>query len=154
MLALVPKLRMYPVLLPVPPARDRVARAAARRRRLAPATRMLLIAACLVLPAIAYVHQTAVAARTGYAILGLRQDIRTLQIENGRLVATVMELRAPERIERIAVHDLGMFPPRGQQFASLKITPAVAAVRPTGPTWQQRLSGLFLGREAAAGESR
>lgn len=154
MLALVPKLRMYPVLLPASPARDRVTRAAARRRRLAPATRMLIVAACLVLPAIAYVHQTAVAARTGYAILGLRQDIRALQIENTRLVAAVMALRAPDRIERIAVHDLGMFPPRAQQLASLEIAPAVVPVQPTPLTWQQRLSGLLLGREAAASESR
>lgn len=154
MLALVPKLRMYPVLLPASPARDRVTRAPARRYRLAPATRMLLVAACFVLPAIAYVYQTAVVARTGYAILGLRQDIRGLQIENARLVAAVMALRAPDRIERIAVRDLGMFPPRAQQIASLEITPAVAAVRPTPLTWQQRLRGLLLGREAAAGESR
>jgi cell division protein FtsL len=115
---------------------------------------MLLVAACLVVPAIVYVHQTAVAARTGYAILGLRQDIRALQIENARLVADVMTLRAPDRIERIAVHDLGMFPPRGQQLASLKITPPVAAVRPPRLTWRQRVSGLLFGREAAAGESR
>ena len=154
MLALIPKLRMYPVLLPDSPARDRVARVAVRRRPLAPATWMLLVAACFVVPAIAYVHQTTVAARTGYTILGLRQDIRALQIENARLVAAVMELRSPERIERIAVHDLGMFPLRGQQLASLEITPAVAAVRPTQVTWRQRLSGLLMGREAAAGESR
>ena len=153
MLALVPKLRMYPVLLPASPARDRVARVA-RRRPLAPAMRMLLVAACLVVPAIVYVHQTAVAARTGYAILGLRQDIRALQIENARLVADVMGLRAPDRIERIAVHDLGMFPPRGRQLASLEITPPVAAVRPPRLTWRQRVSGLLFGREAAAGESR
>jgi len=154
MLALVPKLRMYPVLLPDSPARDRVARAASRGRRLAPATRMLLVAACLVLPAIVYVHQTAVAARTGYTILGLQDDIRALQTENGRLVAAVMALRAPSRIERIAVRDLGMSPLRGDQLASLEITPAVAAIRPTRLTWQERLGGLFLDREAAAGESR
>ena len=153
MLALSPKLKMYPVMLPDAPARDRVARGTARRRRPAPATRILLVAACLVLPAIAYVHQTAVAARTGYDILGLRQDIRALRTENARLVAEVMRLRAPERIERIAVHDLGMFPPRGRQFASLEIAPAVAAV-PAPLTWQQRVSGLLRDREAVAGESR
>lgn len=114
MLALVPRLKTYPVLLPESPAREHRTRPAVRRRPLAPATRMLVVAACLVLPAIAYVHQAALAARTGYAILELRQDIKALQIENARLVADVMALRAPQRIERIASHDLGMAPPRGQ----------------------------------------
>ncbi len=154
MLALAPKLRTYPVLLPASPARDRVGRAAVRRRRLGPMTRTLLVAACLMVPAIVYVQQTARAARTGYTILALRQEIRTLQIENTRLVAAVTTLRAPDRIERIAAHQLGMLPPRDQQLTSLAITPAVATIRPTRLTWQQRLSDVLLGREAAAGESR
>ncbi len=154
MLALVPKLKTYPVLLPASPARDGLTRGAVRRGRLAPMTRTLLIAACLMVPAIVYVQQSAHAARTGYAILALRHEIRALQSENTRLVATVTTLRAPDRIERMARHQLGMLPPRDQQLASLAITPAVAAIRPARLTWQQRLSDLLLGREAAAGESR
>jgi cell division protein FtsL len=153
MLALVPKLRMYPVLMPDELARDRRARLALRRR-ITPVTRMLVIAAALVLPAIAYVHQTAAAARTGYAILELRQDIRALQIENATLFAEVMKLRAPDRIERIAVRDLRMLPPTRQQVASLEIAAPAAAVRPARVSWQERLRGLIVGREAAAAESR
>jgi cell division protein FtsL len=154
MLALVPKLKLYPVLLPDVPAGDRGPRRAAHRRRLAPSTRMLLVAACLVLPSIAYVHQSALTARTGYRILSLRQDITALQSEHARLVADVMTLRSPQRIERIAVRDLGMAPPRGSQFAALTIPPAAAAVPPPPLSWRERLRALFVDRAAAAGESR
>lgn len=155
MLALLPKLKTYPVLLPDPPEQGSLRRASRRRRPLAPATRMMLVAAAAVLPAIAYVHETAVAARTGYAILGLRQEIRALQVENTRLVAAVMRLRAPDRIERIAVRDLGMRPPTGAQLTSLEIAPLAAApVQPSRASWRQRLSDLLLGREAEASEPR
>jgi len=154
MLALVPKMRLYPVLLPDAPAGDRPARPAVRRRRLAPATRMLVVAACLVFPAIAYVHQSALTARTGYAILSMRQEITVLQSDHARLVADVMALRSPQRIERIAVHDLGMAPPRGAQFAALTIPRAAAAVPAAPPSWRERLRALFVDRAAAAGESR
>jgi cell division protein FtsL len=154
MLALVPKLKMYPVLMPDAPARDRTVRVATRRRRLGPVTQMLLIAVALVLPAIGYVHQTAAAARIGYTILELRQDVRALQIENAVLYADVMKLRAPDRVERIAVRDLGMVPPRGQQVASLEIAAPVVAVHPVRLTWRERLKELLVSREAAAGESR
>ena len=153
MLALVPKLRLYPVLLPDVPAGDRGSRPAARRRRLAPATRMLVVAACLVLPAIAYVHQSALTARTGYLILSLRQDIQVLQSEHARLVADVMALRSPQRIERMAVTDLGMAPPRRSQFAALTIPPAAAALPSPPLSWRERLFALFVDRAAAAGES-
>lgn len=154
MLALAPKLRLYPVLLPDEAARGRRTRVALRRRHITPVTQMVVLAAVLVLPAIAYVHQTAAAARTGYAILDLRQDIRALQIENADLYADVMHLRAPDRIERIAVRDLGMLPPVRQQVASLEIAPPTVAVRPARVSWQERLRGLIVGREAAAAESR
>jgi cell division protein FtsL len=154
MLALVPKLKVYPVLLPDGPAGDRFPRPAARRRRLAPATRMLVVVVCLVVPAIAYVHQSALTARTGYVILSLRQDITALQSERARLVAEVMALRSPQRIERIAAHALGMAPPTGSQFASLTIPQTMAIIPSTPPTWRARLLALFVDRPAAAGESR
>jgi cell division protein FtsL len=154
MLALAPKVKMYPVLLPESAAGIRRARIGPRRHRLAPATRLLLVAACLVVPAIVYVHQAAAAARTGYAILSLREDIRALRIDNARLVAAVIALRSPERIERIAVRDLGMRPPRGEQLASLGIARTAATARPARLTWRQQLSGFLLGREAAASETR
>jgi cell division protein FtsL len=154
MLALVPKLRLFPVLLPDVPEDSGRPAARARRRRLAPATRMLVVAACLVLPAIAYVHQSALTARTGYLILSLRQDINVLQGEHARLTADVMALRSPQRIERIAVRDLGMAPPRGSQFAALTLPPAAAAVPSPPLSWRERLLALFVDRAAAAGESR
>jgi cell division protein FtsL len=154
MLALAPKLRMYPVLMPDAPARDRRARVVLQRRRITPVTQMLIVISALVLPAIAYVHQTAAAAHTGYMILELRQDVRALQIENADLFADVMHLRAPERIERIAFRDLGMLPPDRKQVGSLEIAAKVATVRPARVSWQERLRGLILDREAAAAESR
>ncbi len=151
MLALAPRPRTYPVLLPDRPGPDREpVRRRARRRSLSSVVTVAIIA---VLPAVTLVSQRTEAARTGYAILALRQQIGALQAENARLVAAATALRAPDRIERIASTDLGMVTPRPQQVATLRvIPPTVAAVAVPPPTFVDRLAAWFVRSEAAAGE--
>lgn len=156
MLAVAARTRSYPVLLPDLGARERRLRAPSRRRvRFSPLTRMLAAAVLVIVPAIVYVHQSTTAARTGYTILALHQQIDVLQAENARLIAAVTALRAPDRVEGIATKDLGMVKPRQQQMAALTLAaPAVAAPPASPSTLWQRLGALLLRREAAAAESR
>jgi len=114
---------------------------------------VVAVAIVAILPAVTLVSQRTEAARTGYAILALRQQMGALQAENARLVATATALRAPDRIERIASTDLGMVTPRPQQVATLRvIPPTVAALAVPAPTFVDRLAAWFVRSEAAAGE--
>lgn len=151
MLALAPRSRTYPVLFPDRPIAERdLVRHRARRRPLSSVVGVAIIA---VLPAVMLVSQRTEAARTGYAILGLRQQIGALQTENARLVAQATALRAPDRIERLATTDLGMVTPRPQQVAALPVMPpVVAAADVPAPTLMDRLAAWFIHSEAAAGE--
>lgn len=152
MLALAPRVRSYPVLLPESLGRER--QAAHRRPRRSPLVRAVAVVMLVVAPAVFYVWQSTRAARTGYSILSLQQEIAGLEADNARLTATVTALRAPDRIERIARTELGMAPPRQQQLAALALPPLAVAVQdvPRLSLWQ-RLGAWLRGGEAVAGES-
>src|SRR2546426_8323092 len=106
MLALAPRSRTYPVLLPDRPPTDREPARRLNRRR--PLPTIVALAVVAVLPALALVAQRTQAARTGYVIPGLRQQVEVLAARNGRLLVTTSALRAPDRIGRIAKADPGM----------------------------------------------
>lgn len=131
-------------------------RAPSRRRatRRNPVTRALIVAAVVFLPAIIYVSQRTDAARNGYAILRLRDEVSSLQTDNARLLATVTTLKSPERIEYIAVHELGMVAPRQQQLSALSLPQLELASReiPAPSVWT-RLANYLAG-EAEAREAR
>ncbi|MDQ7843197.1 MAG: cell division protein FtsL [Armatimonadota bacterium] len=153
MLAVATRTRTYPVLWPERGAPERRSRAT-RRRRLTPLTRALVAAALVVASAIAYVGQSASAARTGYAILALRTDVERLQAEHARLLVVATGLKSPARIERIARLELGMVYPAPTQVQALALpAPAVAAPVAPPPSAWQRMADLLFGREAAAGET-
>lgn len=153
MLSVAARTRSFPVLLPDGGGREHARPAGRRRARPTPLRSTLLVALLLVVPAVAYVGQRTAAARTGYAILTLRQEVEALSAENARLIAAATALRSPERIERLAVGQLGMRRPTPGQMAALAL-PAPAAALPVAsrPTLWQRAGALLLGREAAASE--
>lgn len=131
-------------------------RAPSRRRatRRNPVTRALIVAAVVFLPAIIYVSQRTDAARSGYAILRLRDEVSSLQTDNARLLATVTTLKSPERIEQIAVHELGMVAPRQQQLSALSLPRlGLASHEIPTPTMWTRLANWLAG-EAEAREAR
>jgi len=137
MLALAPRSRTYPVLLPDRPPTEREPARRLNRRR----------------PLPTIVAQRTEAARTGYVILGLRQQVEVLAAENARLLVTTSALRAPDRIERIARADLGMLTPRPQQVAALVVpAPARATAGVPSLTAWDRFAAWFVRSEAAAGE--
>lgn len=153
MIAVATRTRTYPVQMPDQGAPD--AGALPRRRRSSPMMRVLAVAVLLALPAIAYVGQSTKAARAGYRILTLRGDVGALRAEHARLLATVTALKSPERIERVALRDLGMIKPHPQQMTALVLPPITLAAQPAAqPTPWQRLGALLLRREAQAAESR
>lgn len=155
MLAIAARSRTYPVLLPSSGPGVRSTHRTRRRLRASPPVRALVAAALVVVSAVAYVSQSTAAARTGYAILTLQQDIERLQVENARLVAMVTALRSPDRIARVALGELGMVKPGPQQLTALTLpAPEVAAVPAPAPSLWQRLGALLLGRAAAASETR
>ncbi|HEX9533077.1 MAG TPA: cell division protein FtsL [bacterium] len=150
MLALAPRHRTYPVLLPDRPASERAAPRRARRR---PVRVAMATVVALALPAVVLVALRTEAARAGYTILSLRHQVETLRVENAQLQASASTLRAPDRIERIATVQLGMITPRSQQVASLPVAAyagAVAVVPP--PTVWDRMAAWFVRSEASAGE--
>lgn len=148
MLAAAPNTRMFVAPLS--------SRAPSRRRaaRRSPLTRALIVAAVVFLPAILYVSLRTEAARGGYMILRLRNEVSGLQTDNARLLATVTALKSPERIERISVHEFGMVAPKQQQLSALALPPLGLASReiPT-PSVLQRFTSWLAG-EAEAHESR
>ncbi|MDQ7819782.1 MAG: cell division protein FtsL [Armatimonadota bacterium] len=150
MLALIPHSRLYPVLLPPRPAGEAVGPARRRRRSLGA---VVAAVALVIVPAVALVAQRTHAARTGYAILALRGEVEALQAEHARLLADVAALRAPDRIERIAIVQLGMVPPRPHQVASLPVVPPARSVaRSPAPSPLQRIAAWLIRPEAAAAE--
>lgn len=156
MLAVASKFRSYPTF--VPDRRPQVRASTSRRiragRRRNPIARTLILAAVVFLPAVAYVSQQTEAARSGYAILRLRAEVSALQSDNARLLASVTALKSPDRIERIAVGDLGMVPPKQQQLAALTLPPMALATHavPGRSAWTQIVN--WLAGEAEARETR
>ncbi|HEY3246686.1 MAG TPA: hypothetical protein VGK88_00160 [bacterium] len=150
MLAYAERSKIYPVLLP-----QRWDRPTSRRARANPATRAVIIALVLMLPAVLYVYGRTQIARTGYLILRVQHDVDGLQAQRDRLLATATALKTPERIEHIATVELGMIPPRQQQLATITLAPAVA-VRP--PSMADRTAWdrlrAWLAGEAEAHEAR
>lgn len=149
MLALASKTRTYSVLPDRRHARAPVPRHARRR----PIARALAVMVMLVLPAVLYVSEQTRAARAGYVILKLRQDIAAVEADHARLVAAVTAFQSPDRIERIATSALGMVPPHPQQFATLTVAPSPLAMQdaPSRSVWD-RLSAWLGKSEAEAGE--
>lgn len=148
MLALDRQHQVYPVLLPESWAEG--GEATRRRRRRYPVVSALTVAAFAVLPFIAYVAAVSNAAHIGYQILHLSQDIAALEMDHERLQATASSLRAPDRIERLAVTRLGLRSPGAHQIAAIRLQRT--AVRPvdhrTG-LWQ-RVGEYFHRSEAQA----
>ena len=142
---------VYPVLLPESWAEG--GEATRRRRRRYPVVAALTIAALAVLPFIAYVAAVSNAAHIGYQILHLTHDIAALQTDHERLQATASSLRAPDRIERLAVTRLGLRSPGAHQIAAIRLPRAAAAAgRPDdhrAGLWQ-RLGAYFKHSEAQA----
>jgi hypothetical protein len=124
-----------------------------RRRRRSPVLFVLTIAALTVLPFLAYIAETSNAARTGYRILQLNQDVAVLESEHERLQAIASSLRAPDRLEHLAIARLGLQAPRAGQIAALPL-PQVAKHRAlqTLPGWWERIGAYFRRSEAAAAE--
>lgn len=152
MLAVASRPRSYPVLLPDRSPHPRAP--APRRAKRNPVARALIMALVVFLPAVAYVSQRTEAARSGYTILSLREDVSALREDNARLLAAVTALKSPDRIERIAVHDLGMVAPKQQQLAALTLPLAAVASReiPGPSVWTRLVTWLGLG-EAEARET-
>jgi hypothetical protein len=93
------------------------------------------------------------AAHIGYRILQLNQDLAALETEHERLHAIASSLRAPDRIERLAIERLGLVTPRAEQITVLSL-PTIASRQapPKPPGLWERFGGYFHRSEAAAAE--
>lgn len=124
-----------------------------RRRRRSPVLFVLTIAALTLLPFLAYIAETSNAARIGYRILQLNHDIAALESEHERLQAIASSLRAPDRLEHLAIARVGLQAPRAGQIAALPL-PQIAKHRALQalPGWWERIGAYFRRSEAAAAE--
>lgn len=147
MLAVEKQHRVYPVLLPESWAEG--GEATRRRRRRYPVVSALTVAALAVLPFIAYVAAVSNAAHIGYQMLHLSKDIAALETDHERLQAVASSLRAPGRIERLAVTRLGLRSPGAHQIAAIRLS-RESGIRPgdhRAGLWQRL--GAYLSRSEA-----
>ncbi|HXX39645.1 MAG TPA: hypothetical protein VEP50_16100 [bacterium] len=122
-----------------------------RRRRRYPTIATLTITTLIVLPFVAYVAAVSNAARIGYRILQENQEIAALETDHERLQAIASSLRAPERIEYLAVTRLGLQPPNVGQIASLSVpAPSLRRDAQRAPGLWQRVGEYFHRNEAVA----
>jgi cell division protein FtsL len=148
MLALEKQHRVYPVLLPESWAEG--GEATRRRRRRYPVVSALTVAALAVLPFIAYVAAVSNAAHIGYQTLHLSQDIAALETDHERLQAVASSLRAPGRIERLAVTRLGLRSPGAHQIAAIRLQHTAARPADHRAGLWQRVGAYFSRSEAQA----
>ncbi|MBM3451063.1 MAG: hypothetical protein FJX78_08835 [Armatimonadetes bacterium] len=139
----------YPVLLP---RESRAPARAARASRTRPAIGGLLLAAVVMVALLGHVALQAGVAKAGVQMRILRAEIAQLERARGGLDAQSATLRAPARIERIAIERLGMQPPKSAQLAAVTVrVPSRAALAPR-EGWIERLRGWLGNRAAAAQE--
>jgi len=111
----------------------------------------LTLAALTVVPFVAHVAAVSNAAHIGYHILQDTQEIAVLETEHERLQAIASSLRAPERIEHLAVTRLGLQAPGAGQIASLSLpAPDLRQDVRSGPGFWQRFGAYFHRNEAVA----
>ncbi|HEV2438624.1 MAG TPA: hypothetical protein VGX97_01010 [bacterium] len=102
------------------------------------------------LPFIAYVAAVSNAAHIGYQILHLSKDIAALETDHERLQASASSLRAPDRIERLAVTRLGLRSPGAHQIAAIWLSHTAARPDDHRAGLWQRLGAYFNRSEAQA----
>lgn len=67
--------------------------------------------------ALVVVAQSAIKASRGYELIEVQSQADAMEAENKRLQLEISQLKAPERIQHIAVTQLGMEVPRKVYFA-------------------------------------
>ncbi len=91
------------------PGADKTKKDAAVAKRLSGERILLLVvAAAIFAVGILYVGMQNVVMEKGFVITDLKEEIETLNNEIGHLNLTISELKAPDRIESIALNTLGM----------------------------------------------
>jgi cell division protein FtsL len=141
--------RTYPVLLPQEPGTPPGAR---RAPRIQPQALTLTLAALVLAALLGHVALQAGVAKAGVRLRNLRTEISQLERDRARLDAHAAEMRAPARIERIAIEKLGMRPPASSQLAAV---PVRMPARPTTASREHlvdRIRGWFVQGQAAAQE--
>ena len=64
--------------------------------------------------------RSGLSASRGYELVKLQQQTETLEHENDRLRIDIAQLKAPQRIRRIAIEQLGMVVPQAVYFSADK----------------------------------
>ncbi|MFP5297443.1 MAG: cell division protein FtsL [Actinomycetota bacterium] len=114
-------------------------------RRIAP---MLVLGSILVIATVfAVLLEQVVLAQTGFKMDTLRREIASAETEHARLVLKVAKLSSKERIEQVAMEELGMVQPK-------RISYIVANVKTRGSDFlaQEQTPELLPGSGTAAGE--
>ncbi len=142
--------RTYPVLLPREAALPRPVK---RPRRTHPVARGLVVLALLGVPLVGHVWLQTQAAEDGYRLRTLRQEVARLEQEREQLRTQVAALRAPDRLERVALQ-LGLQPPTAQQLAAVPVQLSLATQPAAHPelAWWERFVRLLQGQAASAAE--
>lgn len=114
-------------------------------RRVAP---IIALASILIVATVfAVVLEQIVLAQTGFKMDTLRREIVAAESEHARLVLKVAKLSSKERIEQVAIQQLGMVQPQQVEYI-------VANVRNRGNEYlaQQQVPDLLPGSGTAAAE--
>lgn len=109
---------------------------------------MLVLGSILVIATVfAVLLEQVVLAQTGFKMDTLRREIASAETEHARLVLKVAKLSSKERIEQVAMEELGMVQPK-------RISYIVANVKTRGSDFlaQEQTPELLPGSGTAAGE--
>ena len=83
-------------------------------------SRCLILLVLLSVMAMLVTIRSGLSASRGYELVKLQQQTETLEHENDRLRIDIAQLKAPQRIRRIAIEQLGMVVPQAVYFSADK----------------------------------
>lgn len=83
-------------------------------------SRCFILLVLLTIMAMLVTVRSGLSASRGYELVKLQQQTETLESENERLRIDIAQLKAPQRIRKIAIEQLGMIVPKAVYFSADK----------------------------------
>ncbi|MDR3590069.1 MAG: cell division protein FtsL [Negativicutes bacterium] len=134
-----------------PPERVRKSAAASTRRDNSLRRKCLQLILLVVAAAMMVTIHSEMSVRAGYDLVDLKEQAAKLEKENELLRLDIARLKSPERIQQIAIRDLGMVQPKNTYYATTKPESGQPDAAVAG---NQPAKGLVIVNKAEASKAR